>query len=128
MYYIIICSLIQCFAKQSYLFFSLFSFISYLETTIFFQRREKNEKRKEKSTKRNDNLLSKIVVSFWRRRRDLNPRAGYPTYSLSRGAPSPLGYFSMVNIIGGEREIRTPGSFESPVFKTGSLNHSDISP
>ena len=25
----------------------------------------------------------------------MNPRAGYPTYSLSRGAPSPLGYFSV---------------------------------
>ena len=24
----------------------------------------------------------------WRRRRDLNPRAGYPTYTLSRGASS----------------------------------------
>ena len=35
----------------------------------------------------------------WRRRRDLNPRAGYPTYSLSRGAPSPLGYFCMVKFI-----------------------------
>ena len=34
------------------------------------------------------------VGLFWRRKRDLNPRAGYPTYSLSRGAPSPLGYFS----------------------------------
>ena len=33
--------------------------------------------------------------SVWRRRRDLNPRAGFPTYSLSRGAPSPLGYFSI---------------------------------
>ena len=32
---------------------------------------------------------------LWRRKRDLNPRAGFPTYSLSRGAPSPLGYFSM---------------------------------
>ena len=31
---------------------------------------------------------------LWRRKRDLNPRAGFPTYSLSRGAPSPLGYFS----------------------------------
>jgi hypothetical protein len=40
----------------------------------------------------------KITVDFWRRRWDLNPCAGYPTYSLSRGAPSPLGYFSMVNI------------------------------
>ena len=34
---------------------------------------------------------------FWRRKRDLNPRAGFPTYSLSRGAPSPLGYFCMAN-------------------------------
>jgi hypothetical protein len=25
---------------------------------------------------------------IWRRRRDLNPRAGHPTYALSRGAPS----------------------------------------
>ena len=33
------------------------------------------------------------TVSCWRRKRDLNPRAGFPTYSLSRGAPSPLGYF-----------------------------------
>ena len=31
---------------------------------------------------------------FWRRKWDLNPCAGFPTYSLSRGAPSPLGYFS----------------------------------
>ena len=29
---------------------------------------------------------------------------------------------------GGESGIRTHGSCESPVFKTGSLNHSDISP
>ena len=29
---------------------------------------------------------------------------------------------------GGESGIRTHGSFESPVFKTGSLNHSDTSP
>ena len=59
--------------------------------------------------------------SVWRRRRDLNPRAGFPTYSLSRGAPSPLGYFSMVKYEkryqplvaelagGGEEEIRTLG-------------------
>ena len=31
---------------------------------------------------------------FWRRRRDLNSRAGYPTYTLSRGASSPLEYIS----------------------------------
>ncbi len=29
----------------------------------------------------------------WRGRRDLNSRAGYPTYTLSRGASSPLEYF-----------------------------------
>ena len=29
---------------------------------------------------------------------------------------------------GGEGGIRTHGSCESPVFKTGSLNHSDTSP
>ena len=34
------------------------------------------------------------ALRCWRRKRDSNPRAGYPTYSLSRGAPSPLGYFS----------------------------------
>ena len=28
----------------------------------------------------------------------MNPRAGHPTYSLSRGAPSPLGYFSVYSI------------------------------
>jgi len=27
-------------------------------------------------------------LAFKRRRRDLNPRAGYPTYTLSRGASS----------------------------------------
>ena len=34
----------------------------------------------------------------WRRRRDLNSRAGYPTYTLSRGASSPLEYFCIVKI------------------------------
>ncbi len=84
--------------------------------------------------------LEQISV-FWRRRRDSNSRAGHPAYSLSRGAPSPLGYFSMVNQLyeirrktgaekrnGGESGIRTHGSFESLVFKTSSLNRSDISP
>ena len=32
--------------------------------------------------------LSKMTIKLWRRRRDLNPRAGYPTYALSRGASS----------------------------------------
>ena len=32
--------------------------------------------------------LSKMTIKLWRRRRDLNPRAGFPTYTLSRGASS----------------------------------------
>ena len=78
-------------------------------------------------------VIAKCRVCFsqtrhfaWRRRSDLNARAAFATYSLSRGAPSPLGYFSVK--YGGEEEIRTLGSFESPVFKTGSLNRSDTSP
>ena len=35
------------------------------------------------------------VFFVWRRRRDLNSRAGCPTYTLSRGASSPLEYFSV---------------------------------
>ena len=77
--------------------------------------------------------------SAWRRRRDLNPRAGFPTYSLSRGAPSPLGYFSMVNYHENFcssldvkwRRGRDSNSWSlagSLVFKTSSLNHSDTSP
>ena len=36
------------------------------------------------------------VFLFWRRRRDLNPRASCPTYTLSRGASSPLEYISVL--------------------------------
>ena len=72
---------------------------------------------------------------IWRRKRDLNPRDPFEPYSLSRGAPSPLGYFSNV----GECDIRefcwrrgwdsNPRCIAaSPVFKTGSLNRSDTSP
>ena len=32
--------------------------------------------------------LNHLTNGPWRRRRDLNPRAGYPTYTLSRGASS----------------------------------------
>ena len=35
----------------------------------------------------------------WRRRRESNPRALLQTYSLSRGAPSPLGYFSVFIVL-----------------------------
>ncbi len=36
-----------------------------------------------------------MIAFVWRRRKDLNLRAGYPTYTLSRGASSPLEYFSI---------------------------------
>jgi hypothetical protein len=34
------------------------------------------------------NRLTNGPDYYWRRRRDLNPRAAYTTYTLSRGAPS----------------------------------------
>ncbi len=34
------------------------------------------------------NRLTNGPLKKWRRRRDLNPRAAYTTYTLSRGAPS----------------------------------------
>ena len=43
---------------------------------------------------------------IWRRKRDLNPRDPFEPYSLSRGAPSPLGYFSMVNKRSIDRQMR----------------------
>ena len=46
-----------------------------------------SEKRKSTGTKI-------PMLFFWRRKRDLNPRDTFAPYSLSRGAPSPLGYFS----------------------------------
>ena len=82
--------------------------------------------------------VERLAASFWRRWRDSNSRARFQTYSLSRGAPSPtwvhlqmggaFRIFSCGGDVGGESGIRTHGSFESPVFKTGSLNRSDISP
>ena len=38
------------------------------------------------------------IPYFWRRRKDLNLRAGYPTYILSRDASSPLEYFSIKSV------------------------------
>ena len=47
---------------------------------------------------KNKNGYPKWVSIFvWRRRKDLNLRAGYPTYTLSRGASSPLEYFSIAD-------------------------------
>ena len=83
----------------------------------------------------------KSVFVYWRRRRDLNPRAAFTTYTLSRGASSAnlstspnIEKYELVKRLcaafrdGGEAEIRTLGAFASLVFKTSSLNHSDTSP
>ena len=52
---------------------------------------------------------------IWRRKRDLNPRDPFEPYSLSRGAPSPLGYFSsMVNAIS-EFDVAERVGFEPTV-------------
>ena len=54
--------------------------------------------------KRNTSFANKKtrlrVLFCWRSRRDLNSRAGCPTYSLSRGASSPLEYYSMIIVFG----------------------------
>ena len=91
---------------------------------------KKAEKQKKKCPIRTNKALC-----LWRGRRDLNPRAAFTAYSLSRGAPSASWVLPQVENIkimeftyGGESGIRTHGSCESPVFRTGSLNHSDISP
>ena len=60
------------------------------------------------------------------------PLAGEPliaTWVLLHGCKLRVHYLLWLEIkSGGESGIRTHGSFESPVFKTGSLNRSDISP
>ncbi len=60
----------------------------------------------------------------------MNPRAGFPTYTLSRGASSAYLSTSPNKII----KLEERAGFEpadartSLVFKTSSLNRSDISP
>ena len=62
----------------------------------------------------------KVDAFFWRRRRDLNSRDGFPPYTLSRGASSPAWVllhgedllFGSVVKSGGGSEIRTHGSSE----------------
>ena len=57
-------------------------------------------------------------------------RRFYPAYSLSRGAPSAtwvlprISFLSLAERVGFE----PTGTCAPPVFKTGSFNHSDISP
>ena len=64
----------------------------------------------------------------------MNSRAGYPTYALSRGASSPLEYYSKCNLFlnhiqienGGEEGIRTlvvlpPNGFQDRLVMTASI-------
>ena len=77
-------------------------------------------------------IQNELLGFTWRGRRDLNPRDGFPPYSLSRGAPSASWVLPHTNMkenmaerVGFEPTVPSLGS---PVFKTGSLNRSDISP
>ena len=66
---------------------------------------------------------------FWRRRRDLNPRAGHPTYALSRGAPSATWVLLHILLAWRRGRDSNPRHLSvSLVFKTSSINHSDTSP
>ena len=73
-----------------------------------------------------------IDVCFWRRRRDLNPRYAFTYYSLSRGAPSAswvlLHAEKKIFAWRRERDSNPRCLSTSLVFKTSSINHSDISP
>ena len=69
----------------------------------------------------------------WRRRRDLNPRAGFIQPTPLAGEPlRPLGYFCksryLIKEVAERVGFEPTDAFTSPVFKTGSLNRSDISP
>lgn len=72
----------------------------------------------------------------WRGRRDLNPRAGFIQPTPLAGEPlRPLGYFRigrmntyMVLKMAERVGFEPTGTCAPPVFKTGSFNHSDISP
>ena len=65
------------------------------------------------------------TVFCWRSRRDLNSRAGCPTYSLSRGAPSPLGYYckilKMAERKGFEPLWVAPNGFQDRLVMTTSI-------
>ena len=93
MYYIIISSLIQCFAEQSYLFSSLFSLIFYPETTIL----EKREERKEKSEKNKKTTTFCRKLSFlFGGEGEIRTLAPVTRPTPLAGAPlRPLEYFSI---------------------------------
>ena len=85
------------------------------------------------SKQKNKDPPSRVGPYFWRRRRDLNPRAGFPAYSLSRGAPSASWVLLQVELRQFKKWRREWDSNPRPlagslVFKTSSLNHSDTSP
>ncbi len=58
----------------------------------------------------------------------MNPRASYPAYSLSRGAPSASWVLLHIMLWRRERDSNPRCLATSLVFKTSALNHSAISP
>ena len=48
----------------------------------------KKESKCKNKKEPNKTILRVQLGTAWRRKRDLNPRYGFPYYSLSRGAPS----------------------------------------
>ena len=67
------------------------------------------------------------VIFIWRRKRDSNPRGRLlPPNDLANRPLQPLGYSS---VSGGRGGIRTLGTVAgTPVFKTGTFNHSATLP
>ena len=72
---------------------------------------------------KNPEVFTGKDFGIWRRRRDLNPRDGFPPYSLSRGAPSATWvllhakYRIHLKKCGGESGIRTHGCFHIAGFQ-----------
>ena len=62
--------------------------LHYLRRRSLCERRCKGGKSFPLRHKRKIRYVQKDIPYFWRRRKDLNLRAGYPTYTLSRGASS----------------------------------------
>ena len=75
-----------CGAKLPFLFSSLFSLIFSLETTIFFQRKEKNEKRKEKRTKKKRQSSFENCRFFLVEARGIEPLSENTSKGASPGA------------------------------------------
>ena len=111
---------------------------SYIKDVLNLQRVKQRvfplKKVKEKAWNHRGSRLSR-----WRRRRDLNPRDGFPPYSLSRGAPSAtwvlLRAESNIDLeqkCGGESGIRTHGCLRIAGFQDrflqplGHLSTSDL--